>query len=147
MTIDKIIILSFIASWMIIGFICFFAIKCYLRPEFKGFYMHPIVGALKDIYTDNAFTKIDRIFVTVGLSLIYLPITCEWFIAWCLYKFWKFIYIDDSMEQRAEEEIKELDNEYQKRIQEGVRALDESINNPEAMSNIDDNRIHNLEEI
>lgn len=143
MTIDKIIILSFIASWMIIGFICFFAIKFYLKPEFKGFYMHPIVGVLKDIYTDNAFTKIDRIFVAVGLSLIYLPITCEWFIAWCLYKFWKFIYIDDDYGKIAEEEAKE----YQKRIQEGVRALDESINNPEAMSNIDDNRTHNLEEI
>ena len=107
MTENQIIILCFVGFWMLVSILSYIILLRYTRKEYKKFYPHPIVNIQKNINSDNRFKFWEKLFIFTCLNIVYLPIICEWLIAWCLYKFWKFIYVDDTIEQKIEEEIRE----------------------------------------
>ena len=137
MTENQILILGFVGFWIFASILTYILLLKYTRKEYKKFYPHPIVNIVKDLNSDNRFKFWEKLFIFTGLNIVYLPIICEWLIAWCLYKFWKFIYVVDTIEQKAEEEMKRVDEEYQEKVNEGIRTLDEAINNPEANPDTD----------
>lgn len=106
MTENQIIILCFVVFWMLVSMLTYILLLRYTRKEYKKFYPHPIVNIVKEINSDTNFKFWEKLFLFTCLNIVYLPIICEWLIAWCLYKFWKFIYID-ATEHWIEEEIKE----------------------------------------
>lgn len=107
MTENQIIILCFVGFWMLVSILAYVLLLRYTREEYKKFYPHPIVNIVKELNSDSRFKFWEKLFIFTCLNITYLPIICEWLIAWCLYKFWKFIYVDDTAEQKIEEEIKE----------------------------------------
>ena len=106
LTTDQIILLAFLGFWMLVSILAYVLLLRYTREEYKKFYPHPIVNIVKDINSGNRFKFWEKLLIFTCLNIVYLPIICEWLIAWCLYKFWKFIYVDDTAEQKIEEEIK-----------------------------------------
>ena len=54
--------------------------------QFKKFYPHPQINLHKSLKANNVDNKASQIATDVTYSLLYLPITPVWFIAWCVYK-------------------------------------------------------------
>ena len=131
LTTDQIILLAFIGLWMVIGIVTYAILLKYTKQEYRKFYPHPIVSIVKDINSDTKFKFWEKLFIFTCLNIIYLPIICEWLIAWCLYKFWKFIYIDDTVEGQAEKEISEFKEINEEHIENAKQIVEEGLNNPE----------------
>jgi hypothetical protein len=124
MTENQIIILCFVGFWMLVSMLTYILLLRYTRKEYKKFYPHPIVNIQKSINSDNRFKFWEKLFIFTCLNIIYLPIICEWLIAWCLYKFWKFIYVDDTIEQKIEEDMTNIH----------VEQIRKALENPEYIS-------------
>ena len=142
MTKNQIIILCFVGFWMLFGILTYILLLKATRKEYRKFYPHPIVNIVKDINSDNKFKFLEKLFIFTCLNIIYLPIICEWLVAWCLYKSWKCIYIDDTAEQKIEEEtkeqsindLKEENIEQDKVILHNEHMMEKDLGNPEYIS-------------
>lgn len=139
MTENQIIILCFVGFWMLVSMLTYILLLRYIKKEYRKFYPHPIVNIVKDINSNNRFKFWEKLFIFTCLNIVYLPIICEWLIAWCLYKFWNYIYVDNAQEAPAVEEILQPQEENIKalnenKVSESLKDYDESINNPEYIS-------------
>ena len=144
MTENQILILGFIGFWMFASILTYVSLLRCTRKEYKKFYPHPIVNIVKDLNSDSRFKFWEKLFIFTGLNIVYLPIICEWLIAWCLYKFWKFIYVDDTVEQKSIEDVTEMDlinmsEDYEIKVEKHSKEMEEALNNPEAMPRLDSN--------
>lgn len=137
-TTEQILILCFIGFWMLASILTYVLLLKYTKKEYKKFYPHPIVNIVKDINSDTRFKFWEKLFIFTCLNIIYLPIICEWLIAWCLYRFWKLIYIDDTLEQKAEIEINQQSNNINENAKDKVtinaEQMERDLENPEYIS-------------
>ena len=79
------------ALWMLIGIVNFIGINNLLKPKYKKFYPHPAIGCILDNREDFKLSDSDRKLINILLVILYIPITLEWFVAWCLWKFFNFM--------------------------------------------------------
>ena len=142
MTENQIIILCFIGFWMFVSILTYILLLRCTKKEYKKFYPHPIVNIVKDLNSDSRFKFWEKLFIFTFLNIVYLPIICEWFITWCLYKSWKFIYVDNTQKQKSTKDITEMgrvDGDYEAKVEKYSREMEEALNNPEAMPKMDNN--------
>ena len=137
LTTDQIILLAFLGFWMLVSILTYILLLRCTKQEYKKFYPHPIVNIQKNINSDNRFKFWEKLFIFTCLNIVYLPIICEWLIAWCLYKFWKFIYVDDtqlSVEEETEIESKSIEVIKKECGDDMLKDYVEAMNNPEYIS-------------
>lgn len=137
LTTEQIILLAFIGLWMAVSIVTYVILFKYTKQEYRKFYPHPIVNIQKNINGDNRFKFWEKLFIFTCLNIVYLPIICEWLIAWCLYKFWKFIYVDDtqlSVEEENEIESMAIEIIKEECSDDMLKDYVEAVNNPEYIS-------------
>lgn len=82
-----------------------------IEPEYREFYIHPVMQVFNSMKNDPNFGPCSTVVLTILYTIIYLPITCEWFIAWCIWKVIKLIMAEREvvtvMEQSTIAEVKE----------------------------------------
>lgn len=144
MTENQIIIICFVGFWMYLSLLAYTLLLKYTRKEYRKFYPHPIVNIVKELNSDSMFNFWEKLFIFTCLNIVYLPIICEWLIAWCLYKFWKFVYIDGTAEQKSIEDVTRIDpvdanKDYEIKVEKHAREIEEALDNPEAMPRMDSN--------
>ena len=139
------IILSIVTIWTLLGAITYCMTNMMLKDKkYNKFYAHPSIKLNKIMKYDKNVTLKDKIFINIALTFLYFTFAFGWFACWCLYKFWKFIYVDDTVELRVEEQITGIDlvdahRGYDARVEEHSREMEEALNNPEAMPKMDNN--------
>lgn len=137
LTTEQIILLAFLSLWIFTGILLYIFVNKYLDEEFKHFYPHPIINIIKDIKANNhIYSKFENIFICCASFIVYIPLTCEWFIIWCIYKLLKFLCAEDVQEQEITEMAKInniTDKEYELKIEKHSREMEEALNNPEAI--------------
>ena len=115
-----------VAIWMIIAIVLAVVLYKIIKPEYRKFYPHPSVGVILDNKYDPRLTEREKVFCNIVSILIFIPITFEWIVAWCLYKLGGAIY---NFIKEADEIVTEFYNEKEgKTVNEN---LDENINNVE----------------
>lgn len=72
--------------WVSIALMLYFAINTCLIDKHKAFYPHPALGLIRNLKSDDRFSKKEKFIVFIIINFIYLPIVCLWFIAWASYK-------------------------------------------------------------
>ena len=75
-----------VSIWMIIAIVLAVGLHKLVKPEYRKFYPHPSVGVILDNKYDYRLSDREKFFCSIVSVIIFIPITFEWFIAWCLYK-------------------------------------------------------------
>jgi hypothetical protein len=75
-----------------------------IEPEYRKFYVHPVMQVFNSMKNDPNFGPCSTIVLTIFYTIIYLPITCEWFIAWCIWKVIKLIRAEREVATAMEEQ-------------------------------------------
>jgi hypothetical protein len=140
---ELIILIVFASFWIIMSLVTYHAINKIISPKNRKFYPHPLVGLVKHT-RDEKFSFRAAFFVNLVMFVVYLPITAEWFTCWCLYKFWKFMMMDDCDESAADDKKSEVvetvdENkeiaEKEENIDKAIVEIDAAIENPEHIPN------------
>lgn len=134
---EKIVLICAAIFWQIFSIITFIVVNKNTAKQYRKFYPHPIVGLAKDIQHDGRFNGFEILFIRTVLTIAYLPITVEWFVGWCLYKFWKSIYVDDtqlSVEEETEIESMTIEVIKKECNDDMLKDYLEAMNNPEYIS-------------
>lgn len=146
MTENQIIILSVsIGMFLIQGLFTAISYWLCVDTRFRHFYITPVIAITRTMANDYRFKKWETIVFTICYYIIVTSLIIPiWFIAWCLYKFWEFIYVDDTQEQKSTEDVTgmdfvDVDKDYDLKVEKYSREMEEALNNPEAMPKIDNN--------
>lgn len=122
-----------VTIWMIIAIVLAVGLHKLVKPEYRKFYPHPSVGVILDNKYDYRLNKREKAFCNILSIIVFIPITFEWVVAWCLYKLGGAVY---KFIKEADEIVTEFYNEKEdKTVNENS---DENINNNEEEENLEE---------
>ena len=117
-----------VTIWMIIAIVLAVGLHKLVKPEYRKFYPHPSVGVILDNKYDYRLNKREKAFCNIVSIIVFIPITFEWVVGWCLYKLggavYKFIKeADEKANEEAERRAKELEKIYDDMFEELEEAV------------------------